>query len=66
MNGIAAEVPLWQGASGLSLALDLAMGLRPGHAQAVAALGMAAGRRLGLADAAIADLAIAAILKDVG
>jgi HD-GYP domain-containing protein (c-di-GMP phosphodiesterase class II) len=66
VKGIATEVPLWQGASGLSLALDLAMGLRPGHAQAVAALGLAAGRRLGLADPALADLVITAVLKDAG
>ncbi|HEX5504180.1 MAG TPA: hypothetical protein VFW96_16260 [Thermomicrobiales bacterium] len=63
---VAPRVALWDGLRGLSLALDLVMGRRAGHAQATAALALDAARRLGLPDAEIAELAFAALLKDAG
>lgn len=59
-------VSLWDGLRGLSFALDLVMGRRRGHAQAVAALGVRIGRQFGLPASDLADLALAALLKDVG
>ena len=63
---IEAAVSLWEGLRGLSLALDLTMGRRKGHAQAVAALSVRVGRCFGLTDAELSDLALAALLKDAG
>ncbi|MFN8535984.1 MAG: HD domain-containing phosphohydrolase [Thermomicrobiales bacterium] len=59
-------VALWDALRGLSLALDLVMGRRLGHAQATAFLGLQTGRRLGLGAAELADVALAALLKDAG
>lgn len=66
MVALTAQVALWHALRGLSVALDLAMGRRPGHTQAVAALGIQIGHRLGLSGAGIEDLALAALLKDAG
>lgn len=66
MAPIATRVALWDALRGLSLALDLTMGRRPGHAQAVAALGLVVGRRLSLPAPALEELALAALLKDAG
>jgi HD-GYP domain-containing protein (c-di-GMP phosphodiesterase class II) len=61
-----APVDLWAALRGLSLALDLVMGLRVGHAQATAQLGLEIGQRLGLGEADRADIAMTALLKDAG
>lgn len=60
------QVDAWGALRGLSLALDLVMGRRSGHAQATAALGLMVGRRLGLPAAELADIALTALLKDAG
>jgi HD-GYP domain-containing protein (c-di-GMP phosphodiesterase class II) len=52
--------------SALSFALDLTEGAVPGHALRCCLLGMRIGRELGLADADLADLYPALLLKDVG
>ena len=59
-------VDAWDALRGLSLALDLVMGRRSGHAQATAALGLAVGRRLDLPAPVLADIALTALLKDAG
>jgi len=59
-------VDLWEALRGLSLALDLVMGRRIGHAQATAQLSLAVGQRLGLGVADRADIAMTALLKDAG
>lgn len=62
----AVQVSHWDALSGLSLALDMSMGRRPGHAQAVAALGNIVAERLHLPEQERKDLAVAALLKDSG
>lgn len=66
LPNVAAPVAFWGALRGLSLALDLAMGRRAGHAQATAALSMALGRRLGLPEPEVEGLACVALLKDAG
>jgi putative nucleotidyltransferase with HDIG domain len=61
-----AGVDHWDALRGLSVALDLVMGRKPGHAQATSALGLLVGRHLGLGGAELADLALTALLKDAG
>jgi putative nucleotidyltransferase with HDIG domain len=66
IDTIEAAVSLWDGLRGLSMALDLAIGRHGGHAQAVAALGVRVARRFGLAETELAELGLAALLKDAG
>lgn len=63
---IVTDVSFWGALRGLSLAHDLAMGRRAGHAQAVAGLSMALGRRLGLLEPEVEGLACMALVKDAG
>lgn len=62
----AVRVSHWDALRGLSLALDMSMGRRLGHAQAVAALGNIVAERLRLPEQERKDLAVAALLKDSG
>src|SRR5688572_22315682 len=59
-------VSLWHALRALSVALDLAMGRRPGHAQATATLSLKVGQHLGLEAADLEGLVLAALLKDAG
>jgi HD-GYP domain-containing protein (c-di-GMP phosphodiesterase class II) len=59
-------VPAWHALRALSVGLDLAMGRRPGHAQATARLSLTLGEHLGLPPADREALVLAALLKDAG
>lgn len=66
MSPLASAVGAWPALRALSVGLDLAMGRRPGHAQATAWLSLALARRVGLADGEREAVILAALLKDAG